>query len=78
MTRQAIFEKVVAIAAEYLEEGVVLTEESSVQDGFADSVQLMEFIISLEDAFDIEISDDAADQFSNLGSVVDYIEANIS
>ncbi len=75
MTKKDIFEKVVAVAKEYMEDDVILTENSSVQDGFADSVQLMEFIISLEDAFDLEISDEVADQFENLGAVVDYIQA---
>ncbi|MGT2666811.1 phosphopantetheine-binding protein [Streptococcus rifensis] len=75
MTRADIFEKVVTIAKEYMEDVTPLTESYSVQNGFADSVQVMEFIISLEDAFDIEISDEVADQFENLGEVVDFIQA---
>ena len=40
----------------------------------ADSVELMEFIINLEDEYQIEIPDKAIDEFNTVGDVVDYIE----
>ena len=40
----------------------------------ADSVELMEFIINLEDEYQMEIPDKAIDEFNTVGDVVDYIE----
>jgi len=40
----------------------------------ADSVELMEFIINLEDEYQLEIPDKAIDDFNTVGDVVDYIE----
>ena len=39
----------------------------------ADSVELMEFIINLEDEYQMEIPD-KANEFNTVGDVVDYIE----
>lgn len=43
----------------------------------ADSVELMEFIINLEDEYQIEIPDKAIDEFHTIGDVVDYIDKRI-
>ena len=40
----------------------------------ADSVELMEFIINLEDEYQMEIPEKAIDEFNTVGDVVDYIE----
>ena len=40
----------------------------------ADSVELMEFIIELEDEYQLEIPDKVIDEFNTVGDVVDYIE----
>ena len=40
----------------------------------ADSVELMEFIINLEDEYQLEIPDKAIDDFNTVEDVVDYIE----
>ena len=44
----------------------------------ADSVELMEFIINLEDEYQIEIPDKAIDEFNTIGDVVDYIDKRIA
>jgi len=41
----------------------------------ADSVDLMEFILTLEDEFNIEISDEEIDQLESVGDVVKIIQA---
>ena len=40
----------------------------------ADSVELMEFIINLEDEYQMELPDKAIDEVNTEGDVVDYIE----
>lgn len=73
MTKEAIYQQVAEIVQEFRGKNFDVSEELSVQEGFADSVELMEFIIALEERFDIEISDEDADQFTSLGNLVDYI-----
>jgi len=40
----------------------------------ADSVDLMEFILTLEDEFNIEISDEEIDQLQSVGDVVEVVK----
>ena len=57
-------------------EDFVVTESLSLKDDLdADSVDLMEFILTLEDEFSIEISDEEIDQLQNVGDVVKIIQA---
>ncbi|VMC25397.1 acyl carrier protein [Streptococcus pneumoniae] len=56
-------------------EDFVVTESLSLKDDLdADSVDLMEFILTLEDEFSIEISDEEIDQLQNVGDVVKIIQ----
>ena len=58
-------------------EDFVVTESLSLKDDLdADSVDLMEFILTLEDEFSIEISDEEIDQLQSVGDVVKIIQAN--
>ena len=43
----------------------------------ADSVDLMEFILTLEDEFAIEISDEDVDRFENVTGIVAYLEKKL-
>ena len=53
-----------------------MTEVLSLKDDLdADSVDLMEFILTLEDEFNIEISDEEIDQLQSVGDVVKIIQA---
>ena len=73
MTEQAIFEHIVSIIQERQGEDFVVTENLSLKDDLdADSVDLMEFVLTIEDEFGIEISDEEID---NLQSVADVIKA---
>ena len=57
-------------------EDFVVTESLSLKDDLdADSVDLMEFILTLEDEFSIEISDEEIDQLQSVGDVVKIIQA---
>ncbi len=71
MTDKEIFERVVTIIQERQVEDFVVTENLSLKDDLdADSVDLMEFILTIEDEFGIEISDEEID---NLQSVADVL-----
>ena len=72
MTDKEIFDCVVTIIQERQGEDFVVTENLSLKDDLdADSVDLMEFILTIEDEFGIEISDEEID---NLNSVADVLE----
>ena len=71
MTDKEIFDRVVTIIQERQGEDFVVTENLSLKDDLnADSVELMEFILTIEDEFGIEISDEEID---NLNSVADVL-----
>jgi len=71
MTDKEIFDRVVMIIQERQGEDFVVTENLSLKDDLnADSVDLMEFILTIEDEFGIEISDEEID---NLNSVADVL-----
>ena len=73
MTEQQIFDRIVTIIQERQGEDFVVTENLSLKDDLnADSVDLMEFVLTIEDEFGIEISDEEID---NLQSVADVIKA---
>ncbi|HGQ2652313.1 TPA: acyl carrier protein [Streptococcus pneumoniae] len=75
MTEKEIFDRIVTIIQERLGEDFVVTESLSLKDDLdADSVDLMEFILTLEDEFSIEISDEEIDQLQNVGDVVKIIQ----
>ena len=72
MTEQQIFDRIITIIQERQGEDFVVTENLSLKDDLdADSVDLMEFVLTIEDEFGIEISDEEID---NLNSVADVLE----
>ena len=75
MTEKEIFDRIVTIIQERQGEDFVVTESLSLKDDLdADSVDLMEFILTLEDEFNIEISDEEIDQLQSVGDVVKIIQ----
>jgi len=73
-----IFEKVQEKVAEQLgiEADEVLLESSFIDDLGADSLDIVELLMALEEEFDIEIPDEEAEKLSTVGDVVDYIKNN--
>lgn len=60
-----------------LDETIEVTETTSMMNDLeADSLDAVEIIMALEDEFDIEIPDEAAEGFDNIGDIVKFIEAN--
>jgi acyl carrier protein len=74
----AIEEKVTKIVAEKLsvEPEEVLLEASFVDDLGADSLDLVELIMAMEEAFDIEISDEDAEKLQTVQDAINYIKAH--
>lgn len=75
-----VFEKVRAILMEQLdlEEHEILMDSSIVDDLGADSLDIVDLVMSLEDEFDAEIPDEAIESLRTVGDVVRFIEENLS
>ena len=78
LTEQEVFEKVKAVVVDQL--GVSETEvtktASFVDDLGADSLDTVELVMALEEAFDTEIPDEAAEKLGSVGNAVEYIIKN--
>ncbi len=72
------FEKIKTIIAEQLgvEEDEVTMEASFIDDLGADSLDIVELIMALEEEFDLEIPDSEAEKITTVGDVADYIKNN--
>lgn len=73
-----MFDKVKKIIVEQLgvEEDDVVMEASFIDDLGADSLDIVELIMALEEEFDLEIPDSEAENISTVGNAVDYIKNN--
>ncbi|MEG1879825.1 MAG: acyl carrier protein [Oscillospiraceae bacterium] len=71
-----IFEKVKEITIEQLgaDDDAVVAEASFVTDLEADSLDMVELMMALEEEFDVEIPDEDAEKISTVGDAVDYIK----
>ena len=80
MTGEEIFEKVKGIIVEQLgvSETAVTTETSFIDDLGADSLDIVELIMALEEEFDTEIPDSDAEKIVTVGDVVDYIKDHMA
>ena len=78
MNEQEIFEKVKAIVVEQLgvDEEKVRKEATFVDDLAADSLDIVELVMGIEEEFDIEIADSEAEKIVTIGDVVEYIKNN--
>ena len=76
MSQEAILEKVRSIVAEQLsvESGEIKPDSNFQNDLGADSLDTVELVMALEEAFDIEIPDEAAEGIATVGDAVKYIE----
>ena len=79
MSSEEILEKVKAIIVEQLgvADTAVTMEASFIDDLGADSLDIVELVMALEEEFDIEIPDADAEKVTTVGDVVDYIKENV-
>lgn len=75
----SVEEKVKNIIVEKLsvEPDEVVMAASFVDDLGADSLDLVELIMAMEEAFDMEISDDQAEKLQTVQDVMDYIKKHV-
>lgn len=73
-----MFEKIKKIIVEQLgaDEDEVTMEASFIDDLGADSLDIVELIMALEEEFDIEIPDSEAEKITTVASAIDYIKNN--
>lgn len=74
-----MFEKIKEIIAEKLsiKEDDVTMESSFVDDLNADSLDLVELMMALEDELETEIPDEEAENFKTVGDVVNYLKNHV-
>jgi acyl carrier protein len=78
MTREEALDRVRGILVEQLgvDEGQVVETASFQGDLDADSLDLVELIMELEDQFDMKISDEDAQKIETVGQAVDYVTSH--
>ncbi|MGI9455796.1 MAG: acyl carrier protein [Aeoliella sp.] len=74
----SVLDRVADIVSEQLgvDKDKISPETSFVNDLGADSLDTVELVMELEEEFDINIPDDAAEKIQTVGQAVEYIEAN--
>ena len=75
-----VFEKMKQILADQLDADIdSITLETDIQDDLgADSLDVVEMLMSIEDEFDIEIPDEQIENLKTVGQEVDYITENMN
>ncbi len=79
MTTDEISEKVKGIVVEQLnvEPEKVVPGAAFIEDLQADSLDVVELVMAIEEEFEIEIADDAAGSISTVQDVIDYLVKNV-
>ena len=79
MSSEDIFDRVKEIIVEQLgvAEDSVKEEASFIDDLGADSLDIVELVMALEEEFDIEIPDTDAEKVVSVSDVVEYIKDNV-
>ena len=79
MSRVGILQKMQLVIQEQMgKEDIVLTEATKLNDLGVDSIELMEFIINLEDEFSLEISDNTIDHMDKVSDLLDYLSEQLN
>ena len=78
LSEEEVFNKVKAVIVEQLgvSENEVTKEASYTDDLGADSLDTVELVMELEEEFEINIPDDAAEKIQTVGQAVEFIESN--
>ena len=73
-------DRIHSIVAEQLGvERADVTKDASILDDLgADSLDVVELVMALEEAFDIEIPDDAVEEIRTIGDIQRFVETHVS
>ena len=73
-----VLEKVKAILAEQfdVEEDKITADTDLQEDLGADSLDVVDLLMSIDDEFEVEVPDEEIENIKTVGSLVSYIEAN--
>jgi len=79
MDRDEIFDKVKAVIVEQLnvEEDDINEDAAFVDDLGADSLDIVELVMALEEEFGVSIPDENAEKIKTVGDAVDFIVENL-
>jgi len=74
-----VFEKIKSILAEQLDaDPEEMTMETNIgRDLGADSLDVVELLMSIEDEFEVEIPDEEIENIKTIGDLTDYIQNNM-
>ena len=74
-----VFERIRQILVDQLDldEGKITMEADIVDDLEADSLDVVDLVMTIEDEYGLEVPDDQIENFRTVGDVVQYIEDNI-
>lgn len=78
---QELFDKLKAIVAEQLsiDDPATIRPESNFQNDLgADSLDVVELVMAIEEEFEIEIPDEAAEKMTTVQEAVDYISSRVA
>lgn len=79
MTNEEIFNKVVEMVKDQLgvaDDANITMETSFIEDLNADSLDMVELVMAMEQEFDLTIPDEIADKVKTVGDAVEYIKSN--
>ncbi|KAI4310011.1 acyl carrier protein [Lactobacillus intestinalis] len=78
MTEEEIFNKISAMIADNfdIDQDKITKDTDFTNDLDADSIDLVEFILQLEDEFGAEIPDEEAEKIKTVGDAVAYVKAH--
>ncbi len=73
-----VFEKIKEILVDQLHvnEDDVTPDASFIDDLGADSLDIVELIMAMEEEFDVEVAEEEVENLITVGAAVDYIKAN--
>jgi len=75
-----VFEKIKMILADQLDvDAEEISLDTNIADDLgADSLDVVELLMSIEDEFDVEIPDEEIENLKSVGDVVEYIQNNMA
>lgn len=79
MTNEQILEKIKEILTDQLglDEDDITMDANFIDDLNADSLDIVELVMALEQEFDMQIPDEDAERITTVGDAVNYIRSNL-